>query len=836
MNNGSHCAYTRPYRPSSIWSVLFAAVPIFHAACTTYGAEASSESSRITELITRGKASCEIIYPNSDAISRRAAETLAGYLREHAGVTVPVIPETDVKRSSQSTMIVLDGTPDRALLRSAGITLEPAEDRLDAYRLRVLRQASRTIVAIAGRSPTGAKFGAYRLMEEMELGPGEASVSDLDISESPFFKSRLVSLFNVWRVPVEVIRHCNLESWPAEKIKQNVDMYDRMGFNAIETHDRFHEDFLKAVYGITREEWRNKVHAMCDRAHEHGMTMFLRQWGNSVALPVKKIEGGITPFGYVNLAPDIPEERRRWEIEIRDYITRNYAGHIDHLIGHWADAGGLHAGSKATIKDCMLLHNELQAAFRQINPKAETSFNLWFMKESQAPRKWTGYEDHRTLTSSGVLERDVIIAQATRAHNRPYDEQVTREILEDGYRAAVWTWRRGDTEVRLGDPGLRIRIHGVMGDYFRNLPESARQIEWHNIERNQHGISSDVNYYVASKLMWNPRSDVDAALKKYCALVFGKANADAAAEAFLAIEHGRDVENQVSAAILKNPVEGADRARRALKGLSQIKLSKSHRSRLPSVVTPQEMLKEMEDALRMIAENAELCSGPLKKLDALLEAGNMEEAKVLRDSLDKRAAALFGTIAGGMEGLWLKETLEARFEGAKATKTKPMSGFETSRINSIAAKDSAFVVIGQNAGVGTAVRQLDPPARRNAEFEFSFKVASEGASRNGGIAFGPGPSPEHLIRCMVYIGSQRLEIQGSGLWRSAFAVVPNLDFTRPIHAVATVNLDEDRVIFRVGEHSVEAPLHPAVREIGWYGYAVDKATTQFGAINVSRDK
>ena len=596
----------------------------------------------LTPLVQAGQAACKIVYPTNEALSQLTAQRMADYIFEHTGVTVPMVSESSLQADSGSTFIILDGTPGQRLLGWFGVKLPVNTDRADAYHLQVFRRGNGAIVAVAGQSPTGAKFGAYRLMEEMELSHGVAAVPELDLAESPFFKTRSISLFNVWRVPVEVIRQCNLESWAAEKIARNVDMYDRFGFNALETHDRFHEDFLQAVYGISREQWRQKVYALCDRAHENGMTVFLRQWGNSVALPVKKIEGGFTPFGFNNLVPDIPEERRRWEIEIRDYTSKNYATHVDHLIGHWADAGGIHEGSKATVKDAMLLHNELQAAFRAYNPKIETSFNLWWMRNPRGHRGWPGYEDHRSLTRGGILDKDVIIAQATRSTNWGYSGKVTQDIIDDGYRAAVWTWRRGDTEVRLGDAGLRIRIHGVMQDYFHDLPESARKLEWHNIERNQHGLANDVNYYIASRLMWNPKTDVDAALKKYCALVFGNTNAAAAVEAFLTIEASRDVENQVSPGIVKDPLKGEGRARRALEGLAQIKLSPEHRSRLPSVLSPQETLTQLRDALQVIADNAELCAGPLRQLDNHMASGNLAEARKL--------GARFGTT--GIPVVW----------------------------------------------------------------------------------------------------------------------------------------------------------------------------------------
>ena len=189
---------------------------------------------------------------------------------------------------------------------------------------------------------------------------------------------------------------------------------------------------------------------------------------------MKKIEGGYTPFGFDNLTPDIPAEKARWDKEIRDYAAQNYASHIDHLIGHWADAGGVHPGSTATVKDSVLLHNELVDAFRKINPKIDSTFNLWGMANPRGIRGWPGYEGPMSIAGDPNLPKDVCIAQTTRSHSHDYSAKVTADIIAAGHPAAVWTWRRADTEVRFGDTGLRIRIHDLIGDYFNALPDSAR--------------------------------------------------------------------------------------------------------------------------------------------------------------------------------------------------------------------------------------------------------------------------------------------------------------------------------------------------------------------------
>jgi hypothetical protein len=615
----------------------------------------------LTPLVTKGRADCVIVCDTSNALIARTAAKLHDFFSEQTAAKPLVVADADSPDAAGAkTLIVIDGFPDQRLVAKLGVKAEGPPDRDDAYALKTASSGNRRIIAAVGRRPVGAKYAIYRLIEEMQIDGKTATVGPLDVKASPFFATRSVSLFNIWRVPVDVVRQCNLESWPAEKVQRNVDMYDAFGFNAVETHDRFHEDFLKAVYGITRAEWREKVYVLCDRAHADGMTVFLRLWGNSVALPVKELKGGYTPFGFVNLAPDIPDERKRWEVEIRDYASKNYASHIDHLIGHWADAGGVHPGSHATVKDSMLLHNELVDAFRAINPKVQSSFNLWRMANPAPRRGWPGYVDHHSICDAGILSKDVAIAQTTRSRSHRYSEQVTADILASGHPAAVWTWRRADTEVRFGDAGLRIRVHGLIGDYFHGLPVSARTLAWHNIERNHHGLANDVNYYIAGKLMWDPKADVDTLLQRYCGLVFGRENAKTVAEACDTIEACRDIEKFVSRETVEHPEESARRAKAALNGLNKIKLADGHRSRLPSVVSPAEMLEQLRGTLEVIAETADLIAGRLREIDALVSAGKIEEARAAAAPLREKAGKWSNSVAGGTEGHWLSETLNGK--------------------------------------------------------------------------------------------------------------------------------------------------------------------------------
>jgi hypothetical protein len=791
----------------------------------------ADSSLAVVSLVSDGQANCAIFRDKNDALSERMARKLADYLAVQAGSTPPILDAADLKSSDpHQTLIVIDGSKHQDLLAKINVRVKVPTDRSDAYALKVLKQGSHWIIGLAGTTPPGAKYATYRFMEEMQINEdNSAQITPMDVTASPFIQLRSVSLFNIWRCPVEIVRKCNLESWPAEKIQDSIDTYDAFGFNAVETHDRFHEDFLEAVYGVTRAQWREKVYALCDRAHADGMTVFFRLWGNAVEDPVTQLKGGYTPFGHSNLAPDIPSERQRWNVEIRDYASKNYASHIDHLIGHWADASGTHAGSHATIKDAVLLHNELVKAFRAINPKIDSTFNLWGMANPKPGRGWPGYVDYHSVADDPALPKDVAIAQTTRARSHLYSQDVTDGIIASGHPAAVWTWRRADTEVRFGDPGLRIRVHKMIGDYFHNLPESASKLAWHNIERNHHGLANDVNYYVCGKLMWDHHADVDQLLNKYCALVFGQTNAKAVAEAFDVIEMARDVEDQVSKQMINHPAEGAERARKALEAIEKVHLAPNHHSRLPSVTSPEEMLKELRGALTVIAENGRIMASDLPAIESLLKAGKTKPANAKIAALLPKVDRWFGTIDGGIEGLWLKETLEKMRNGAVTEKL----GFQTINVSSIhkADSDKGVILSAKGKAPGFALLELDPPARGPIEFRFSFKSSEDARQHNAGIAFGPSTSPSELIRCHVFLGGPIIEISGGTSVRKRVDA-PDLKIPGEHRCLVKIDPVKQTITFSVDGSAIDS-TYQADQPISIYGYDIERTATQFSPIEVN---
>lgn len=620
----------------------------------------SGYSQSPVKLVESNKAAAAIVYPNDGPLYSITAEKLTEYIAKQTDVRLQASPENKFKPSDKSTTIILDGTKDKKLVKKYGLSINISSERSDAYAVKVLQHNGRPFIILAGNSPDGAKFAAYRLMEELDISGKNASVKPMDIKAEAFFKNRLVSMGNIWRTGTDIERKYNIEAWPADKIVKSVNMYDAFGFNGFEVLDRFNEGYLMPCYGITRKEWRNKVWAIADRAHLNGQKVYLRAWGNAVMDIPKdfKTDGPTSnvPRIFKTFCPDLPEDRKRWEEEIRDYYVPNYASHIDNFIGHWADAGGCRdPKSKATIDDALKLHMELQGAFRKINPKMETSFSFWHMDA----KNWREYKDHHSVSASPILSKDVIMTQATRSHTIPYSEKLTNDFIADGHPAAVWTWIRADAESFHNDASLLIRTHSL-GKYFSELPASAKELDWHNVERCQHGLANVVNYYVAGKLMWDPKADVDKLLQDFAIKMFGQKNAPAIVEAYNTMEKVRISDNSNKKPAPKNPAQVAGLCHNALNGLNKMKIDPGYRPRLDLVITPQQIKADLVNALTVIEEYA-LCYGKeLPDLDNAIKENNKQEQEKLANSLKSKINTWGSSIAGLFEARAMEQELQKR--------------------------------------------------------------------------------------------------------------------------------------------------------------------------------
>ncbi len=611
------------------------------------------------KIVDEKKAFAAIVYPNDMPLYSLVADRLAGYIENQTGVRLPATTGNNFELSRKITTIILDGTKDKSMLRKYGLTVDLKSERSDAYSIKVVQHNNMPFIILAGNSAEGVKFAAYRLMEELNITGTSTSIKQMDIKAEPFFKTRIISMGNIWRTAIEIERKYNIEGWSADRLKKSVNMYDAFGFNGFEILDRFNDGYLVPCYGITRQEWRNKIWSMADNAHLNGQKFFLRAWGNAVMdIPgaFKSGPNAVVPRIFKSFCPDLPDDRKRWESEIRDYYVPNYASHIDNFIGHWSDAGGCKdPKSNATVKDAMLLHMELENAFKKINPKLETSFSFWHMDEEN----WRGYKDYRSVSGASVLDKDVILAQATRAKSKVYSEKMTEDFVAYGYRAAVWTWIQADSESFNNDASMIIRTHRL-GEYFSNLPASAKVLEWHNIERCQHGLGNVVNYYVAGKLMWNPKANVDDILKSFAVKMFGEQNAPHIVEAYNALEALRVSDNRIRNTSPKNPEQMAIQSQTALKSLEKVKIDPKFRPRLELDITAQQIKDDLINALTVINAYSLCFSNELPELDNAKKENNTEEQEKIVKSLRNKISLWGSSIAGLFEARAMEQELKKR--------------------------------------------------------------------------------------------------------------------------------------------------------------------------------
>lgn len=623
-------------------------------------------------LVKSGKSLCAIVHPRDCQLSERTARKLSDYLQDHTGATVAIFSAEQFRKpNSKTAVILLDGTENHRLAAAFQQKVQILSERNDAFHLKIVNsEKAPPLILLAGKTPEGAKFAAYRLMRELEITDRNASIKALDVRSEPFIKTRSIALFNVWGMPIELTRRHNTESWPLEELKHYLDMYDFFGFNAIESHDRFNDNYLRPLFGLERAQWRDKVQAMCDHAHANGQKFYLRIWGHTVMETPDLAQLGpdsSVPKKLTHLCINDSGQRARWENEILNYYVTNYVGRIDNLIGHWCDPGICRLNGcdfRTPLKLQMKLHN----AFKAKDPDFTSSFNLWFFDRTKNnPRPWArggwaDYDNDLDLINAGILDKDVIIATATTLPGS-YNDHIFKAIASAGHKPAVWTWYRADHETR---PSLHVHLHERLGEYFKGLPASAKELEWHNIERNVHKAANTANYYVAGRLMWDPSLNVDHLLKEFVVLTFGPENAEKIVPAYLAIENIRchSCYNNFNGALstgmgTANPKTDLSAAQAALTKLASVRFHSGFRPRIPLDVSREQMIADLKASLEVVRDYANCRAVDLPALQKAFKNGNEKAITEISDDLKKRFSSWNLTLAGRQEWSQLNRELNA---------------------------------------------------------------------------------------------------------------------------------------------------------------------------------
>jgi len=238
-----------------------------------------------------------------------------------------------------------------------------------------------------------------------------------------------------------------------------------------------------------------------------------------------------------------------------------------------------------------------------------------------------------------------------------------------------------------------------------------------------------------------------------------------------------------------------------------------------------------DQTLAVIAENGRIISTELPAIESLLKSDKAAEAKANAAMLGTTADEWLKTIAGGVEGHWLKETLKQKL--ASATTETAALGLIARNISVLKQADDGkgFVIETSDEQPGFALIEVKQPTDRATEFRFRFKAAQKGM-QNGGFAF--GPSLDKLTRCQVLLRGRRLMIRDH-VSSSAREEVPELDPDAEQECLVRVDVAKRTVRFTVGKSSVEAKLSDDA-PVRFYGYVVEQTTSTFSPIELSESR
>jgi hypothetical protein len=426
---------------------------------------------------------------------------------------------------------------------------------------------------------------------------------------SPFIRTREVILSDPYDPYVAdtaaIQRRYVYQLWPLKRIFRYVDMLKEFGFNSLMLSD-LAEDYCCMGHRLSKQQWSDKLHAVCDYAADKGMTRTLFIWGTGAVGPgsSKMDNNQLLTWTFWHPCPCVKGGNAALDLHYRDQAR--HAPHFDHFVSHWGDPGGCRGG-KCTFQATMLLHNRMLAAFRKRNADIASTFSLWSMHMPEFGGKWPGYKSVDTVLKAGILPDDVGVAM----HGR-FRLNEARAIARSGRRAGVWGWYLADDEVM---PSIHVHT-GIMGDYFNAMPaEASRLLDWHSVDSNCHLLNVP-GLYMAGQLLIDPSRNADALLHEFCSRVFGKAG-EGFAIGLSAIARTRCQSDYMRLARLlvgltfrgapdehESPDKHLRIARAARKVVDSLKLDKSHKSDLPLIIDPARFLAELRVHLRAIEQFA----------------------------------------------------------------------------------------------------------------------------------------------------------------------------------------------------------------------------------------
>jgi len=583
--------------------------------------------------------SFQITVPAESGFAMRAAERLQSYIEKNSGQTPRIEQKSIIHNELEQKAAVVIGTDSSFTnLNDFELADDFAKISGEGYILKTVAKNGSDYIFALGKTERGASNAVWHLMRKLDVKDGKVTAPALSVVRMPFIKGREVTFCWPWAragLGVADMQKLLVEKywppcWSEDRLRRNMDLLDSFGYNSIELGDVwFFVDPLKK-FGIERTALADKIKTVADELHKNGQTFSLFVYSSAT----KDFKTG-KEFAVPGACWNDPCEREVLLTEY-DYQANTYGSYTDRIVTHWADHGGQPGCKKCTINTALEQHNIILEKFRAKNLNVQSAFSLWHIRTDL----WPGYKNDDSILGAGILSKDVSISIPRR-----FDLKRARHIIEKGYNPSVWCWGSLDIELWQG-----LHVHTkFLEDYFKSIPSDvADKLEFHTVDNiSQFLILS--NLYVAGQLMWNPNQSGSDLLREYMRGTFGAENAETMTFVYEAIEKGGccfcpDINAPSSRhPNLAKALEGASEERLAMlmkakTQLAKVKISPDFVPVFPSIIEPEELLKEIDAQLFAMIKYADFQLQAKKLMTSypeLMSAADTEGIKRAFEALPK---------------------------------------------------------------------------------------------------------------------------------------------------------------------------------------------------------
>jgi len=528
----------------------------------------------------------EINVPDGYPLAMRAAERLQSYLGKTSGQAPGITENTLIqKRQARETTIVIGPEDSFVNLDDFSLADDLAKISGEGYILKSVSLNGSNYIFALGKSERGASNAVWHLMRELGINHGRLPHSSFSVIQNPFIETREVTFVRPWvreghkgigEMNQSLYEKYQVQYWEKARLQNYVNLIDGFGYDAIQLTDVwFFRDYFKAL-GYEPERWTERIIAMAGEVHKNGQTYAQFVYGSSV-----KDHRRDKNYTYPGACFNDPHEKQALLTEY-DYLARLYGPHADRIVTHWSDWGGQPDCDKCTIETAMEQHNIMLEKFRAHNPGVTSGFSLW----NVIPGIWPGYDDDNSILDPGILSKqdvavtmDIKFGKFANGHFKVGESSVprARNIMNKGYKPAVWMWRTLDIE---SWHGLHVHTE-LLENYFKSIPaDIAEALVFHSVDNISQYLALS-NQYIAAQLMWDPYQSGAQLLREFTGLMFG------ADDRLILLREAR-------------------------KRLEKVKISPDFVPVFPVIIEPGALIKEIGAHLMTMIQYAEFQSGAKK--------------------------------------------------------------------------------------------------------------------------------------------------------------------------------------------------------------------------------